>query len=389
VIERCAHAFTHTFGDRPTACGISPGRVELLGNHTDYNGGRVLTAAIDRHVVITGRPRSGETARVRSVVMGGTTAFDVHRPARDPDAPWADYVQGVVAGLQLADVEVPAFEAVITSDLPAGSGLGSSAALEAAVVQLIACFSPLNLGSAELALLLQRAENDFVGVHCGILDQFSCLHGRAGEVISLDCATLAHELLSLGGPGPPGPAIVLCDSQTPRSLTSGYYNRRRQECERAAAMLAGLLDRPVERLCDMSLDEFEAVASELPDPLGRRARHVIGENDRVGLGREALRAGRLGEFGRLMADSHRSSRVNFENSTERLDLLQEIASRHPGCLGSRLCGGGWGGHTVSLVAPEAVDGFTAAVRADFRAATGETPAIHVCHAADRARHLLL
>ncbi len=389
MIDEAVAAFRQVFGGAPAVCGVGPGRVELLGNHTDYNGGCVLTAAIDRRVVVAGRCVTGYRSRVHSVYLGQTAEFQAQSPAHDPAFPWADYVQGVAAVLSESGLVVPAFEAVITSDLPTASGLSSSAALEAATAQLIAGLTEFEPDRLELARLLQKAENEFVGVRCGILDQFSSIFGRADQVIYLDCGSLQHELLPLGEAGRAGPAIVLCDAQAPRSLAAGQYNQRRAECEQAASLLAVALGRPVERLCDVRLPEFEALAAALPDPVDRRARHVIGENDRVDRARQSLRTGRFGEVGKLLVESHLSSRVNFENSTDGLDLLQDLAVRQPGCLGSRLCGGGWGGNTVNLVAPQAVDEFAAAIVAGYRSVTGNTPPIHICRAADGAQTVRL
>jgi len=386
VIDEASTAFDTIFGGRPTACGLAPGRVEILGNHTDYNGGCVLTAAIDRHIVVVGRPRSGDEACVHSLAMDAGSRFSVRAPARDPAAAWADYVKGVIALLLETGVEVPAFEAVIASDLPVGSGLSSSAALEAATAHFLGVLTPLTIEPTELALLLQRAENEFVGVRCGILDQFSAIHGRADHVLFLDCATLDHEKLNLGDSPP---AIVLCDTQTPRSLAGGPYNTRRAECEQAVRLLGKALGRPINGLCEVTAEELRRVEAGLPENLGNRTRHVIEENQRVLQARDALRAGRSSDLGRLMRASHESSRVNFENSTEDLDRLCRIAADQPGCIGSRLCGAGWGGCTVNLVAPAAVEGFRSAIASGFQAETGRAPVIHVCRAADGARTVAL
>lgn len=386
MIDEAVAAFERIFGRRPTACGVAPGRVEILGNHTDYNGGCVLTAAIDRSVAVAGRACAGEEARVHSLFMDSAASFSVRRPARDPDVAWVDYVKGVVTVLRQTGPDLPAFEAVIAADLPVASGLSSSAALEAATARFIGALTPLEVDPCELAVLLQRAENEFVGVRCGILDQFSSIHGLAGHAIFLDCATLEHERLSMG---PDPPAIVLCDSGVPRSLAAGLYNARRQECEQTARLLGELLGRPVHHLCEVTADEFREVASRLPQDPQRRGRHVIEENQRVRQARDALRAGRIADLGRLMHASHESSRVNFQNSTDELDLLCQIAAQQPGCIGSRLCGAGWGGCTVNLVAPPAVGDFGAAIASGFEPATGRPPIIHVCQAADAARTIPL
>ena len=386
AIEEAVAAFQRVFSGRPAACGIGPGRVEILGNHTDYNGGCVLTAAINRAVVVAGRPCAGDEAHVHSVALDSTARFSIREPVRDAAAAWADYVKAVVVVLQRAGVPVPAFEAVVAGNLPMAAGLGSSAALETAAAQLIGSFTHLGLGPTDLAVLLQRAENEFVQVRCGILDQFSSIYGRTDHLILLDCPTLDHHLFAMGERAP---VIVLCNSQTPRSLTAGEYNVRRRECEQAAMILSDLLHCPVDRLCAVTGEEFRRVESGLPDVLRRRARHVIGENERVLQARDALGRGRVTELGLLMARSQESSRIDFENSSDDLDLLCRIASEQPGCLGSRLCGAGWGGHTVNLVTAEAVDAFSGAITSEFQKATGRTPPIHLCRAAGGARSLRL
>jgi len=380
-------AFQGVFGGTARACGIGPGRVELLGNHTDYNGGRVLTAAIDRAVVVAGGPRAGRRARVHSLVMGETAEFDLAQPQPHPTSTWVHYVQGVVAALRDNGADVPAFDALVAGNLPLESGLSSSAALATATAMFAGALCSWDAEPARLAGMLQRAENEFVGVRCGILDPFSSLAGRADAVICLDCATLDCQWLPLGERAP---VIVLCDSGTPRSLAAAAYNQRRAECEQAAGMLADLLGRSVRHLCEVLPEELDAVASRLPAPLDRRARHVITENARVEVARAALQTGQAAELGRLMIASHASSRADFENSTDRLDRLQQAALGVPGCLGSRLCGAGWGGSTVSLVLPDAVERFAAAIEEMWRAEEGVAtpPAVLVCRASAGARRLV-
>jgi galactokinase len=394
--SRAEAAFAGQFGGRPSVVGCAPGRVELLGNHTDYNGGLVMAAAVDRFTLSAGRPQDGRGCRAHSVNFESTHEFnlDALRPGAASD--WASYVQGVAWTLQQTFAPLASgFDMAIVGDVPLGAGLSSSASLEAAVAFSLLQAKLVPGLDAELlrhqwfetalmtvARALQRAENEYVGVASGLLDQFSSLFGRAHHALYLDCRTLEHERLPLGEPGP---AIVVCDSKTSRRLADGMYNRRRAECETVVAYFQALRVRDaVTALRDVSLDELREHWDKL-DPVGRkRARHVLNENDRVRRGAEALRAGRLEEFGRLISASHASSRDDFENSSPALDALIEVAEDAPGFLGGKLSGAGWAGCTVNLVRAERAADFAEAVRADYSRASGIAPDFHICEAAEGA-----
>jgi galactokinase len=385
-------AFEATFGPAPGILARAPGRVELLGNHTDYNGGLVLAVAIDRFTVVVGRPDSSRVGRVRSVNFESIEAFDLDELEPDEPGSWGRYVQGVTWALREAHgPPATGFEAVIAGNVPLGAGLSSSASLQAAVALFllragaVEAGTPADLddaGRMELAQLLRRGENEFVGVQSGLLDQFSVLFGQAGHALSLDCRSLEWERLPLGDPAP---AIVVCDSKTSRRLADGQYNRRRIECERVVHSFQARCEvEAVRWLRDITLDELDAAWDDL-DPVDRlRARHVLTENERVRRGAEALRAGNLPEFGRLMSRSHASSRDDFGNSAPALDVLIEAAEDAPGFLGGKLSGAGWAGCTVNLVEPGQADAFAAGVAAGYERRTGIRPEIHVCHAADGA-----
>ncbi|MFH1418702.1 MAG: galactokinase family protein [Planctomycetota bacterium] len=375
--------------DKPAlACGIAPGRVEILGNHTDYNGGAVLTAAIDRYVVAAGRPLDEPRVRVRSVHHRETTSFSLDRLTPEPDAGWLAYVKSVFAVLRQAGVKIGGMELAIASNLPLGAGLSSSAALEAAIAMLVLELARRPIDRLELAKGLQRGEHEFAGVHCGLLDQFSVLFGRAGRVLRLDCATCDHEVLALG---PDAPALVVCDSRMSRALgRDAPYNLRRSECKQAAERLRSLLNRPISHLCEVTLAELRDLETNLREPLFSRAVHVVSEHERVLAASAHLRAGDSHGLAKLLNASHESSRRWFENSTPALDRLCEIASGQPGFLGARLSGAGWGGAVLALVEPELTDEFVAGMTRDARP-TAEFPApeIIVCHAADGAAGRLL
>ena len=391
--DRARASFLETFGGEPTALGRAPGRVELLGNHTDYNGGLVLAAAIDRSTVVVGRPSAGHLARVASANLGEVDEFPVDsiKPGASSDA-WGRYIRGVTWAVREAYGPLASgFEAALAGDVPIGAGLSSSASLQAAFALLLSGahlsawpgeLRPDSVARMHLAQTLRRSENEFVGVASGLLDQFSSLFGRADHAFVLDCRSLDYQLVPLGHPAP---AIVVCDSKTSRRLADGMYNRRRAECERVvdhfqARKPAGT----VSQLRDVTLDDLSAEWEAL-DPIGRlRARHVLTENDRVVRGAEALRSGDLIAFGALMSASHASSRDDFENSSPALDALFEAAEESPGFLGGKLSGAGWAGCTVNLVRSEEAEAFAESLRTGYDRRTGLIPDVHICHAADGA-----
>ena len=391
--ETACAAFAEAFGGEPTFLGRAPGRVELLGNHTDYNGGLVLAAAIDRSTVVVGRPCPGREARVRSANFDSLDRFaiDSIEPGTSTDT-WGRYVRGVSWAIREAYGPLESgFESSLAGDVPIGAGLSSSASLQAAFALFLAgaglSNSPggANPGESDrldLAQTLRRSENEFVGVASGLLDQFSSLFGKADHAFVLDCRSLEQERLPLGNPAP---AIVVCDSKTSRRLADGMYNRRRLECERVvAAFQTRKPGDSVRQLRDVTLDDLRNDWSIL-DPVGRlRARHILTENDRVVRGAEALRSGDVIRFGALMSASHASSRDDFENSSPALDALFEAAEESPGFLGGKLSGAGWAGCTVNLVRSEDADAFAESVRTGYDRRTGLIPDVHICHAAEGA-----
>jgi galactokinase len=393
LLEQARSAFSATFGAEPTAMSAAPGRVELLGNHTDYNGGLVISAAIDRTTVIVGRRIPGLEAKVRSVYFSETDHFALDAITQGPKGAWARYVRGVCWALSRWSSRLSSgFEAVIVGDIPLGAGLSSSASLQAATAILLIQLGVVPDRSSEdlaedaadslrmeLAQVLRRSENEFVGVGSGLLDQFSSLFGAPGAALFLDCHSLDHERLPLGTPAP---AIVVCDSQTSRRLADGMYDQRRAECDRVSAVfLAQIAHQGEFLLSSVRLEQLEAQWDHL-DPVGRkRARHVLTENERVRKGALCLKAGDPGGFGHLMSASQQSSRDDFENSSPALDTLIEIAQDAPGFMGGKLSGAGWAGCTVNLVQAEDSQAFSDAVSAAYAQRTGTIPRIHICHAA--------
>jgi galactokinase len=382
-LRRLATAFESRFGRPPTAVAAAPGRVNLIGEHLDYNEGHVLPVAIDRSIMVAFAPRPDGRARLYSLDFEQESAFDLDEIERDPEAPWSDYVRGVAWALREAGHRLSGLDAALQGDVPVGAGLSSSAALEVAALGAFEAASGLRLDRRDLALLGQRTENRFVGVACGIMDQMAAALSRAGHALLIDCRSLEHEDVPLPLAGL---RLVVADSGVRRALLDSQYNLRRQECQRAAELLAALIaDRPIAALRDVGPEDLARHGDSLPPDLLKRARHVVEEERRVLLSVEALRAGDLEAFGEMLNASHRSLRDDFEVSSPELDLLVELARAQPGVLGSRLTGAGFGGCTVSLVRAEAVEAFREGVVARYCAETGREGRMYVCRPADGLR----
>ena len=350
----------------------APGRVELLGNHTDYNQGVVLAAAIDRGLKVSGERRSDGLIKLRSASLGECEiGCENLRPQREPR--WANHVLGVVRELLDAGLSINGFSAGIEGDLPAGCGLSSSAALEVATAFFLLKLFDTTLPPLAIAKLCQRAEHRFVGVQSGLLDQVTSIFGRAGHAVFFDART--EEVRAI--PFPPGLALIIAESGKKRELTEGLYNQRREET-RAAAEALGLV-----ALRDISPNELDK--SELPALLRRRVAHVIGENERVQRALALLAQNDAHGFGALMNESHESSRQNFENSTAELDLLVEVARELPGVFGARLTGGGFGGATVTLCESAAAARIADEMTQAYFRRSGLNSRVFVCAIADGAR----
>lgn len=389
-IESACERFEARFGGRPRIYGISPARVELLGNHTDYNGGLVAAAAIDRLTIVVGRATDGAIARIVSDQYPDADEFDLRSIEPGPRGAWQRHVRGVcwALGEDLGGFR-SGFEALVTANVPLGAGLSSSASLQAALGRFLielGIVAPwegdADSGRMRLARVLNRSENEFVGVGSGLLDQVTCLLGARGQAVVMNCATLEVKRVPLGDPGP---ALVVCDSRTSRQLADGMYDVRRRECEQAAEELRRFQGRPGSvALAAFDLDDLARAWDRLDPVCRRRARHVLTENDRVRRGAAALERGDLGLFGRLMAESHESSRHDFENSSPELDELIACARSAPGYLGGKLSGAGWAGCTINLVQADQAEQFAAHVQRGYRQATGRDALIHICQADEGA-----
>lgn len=364
-------AFTQRFGQPPRFVARAPGRVNPIGGHTDYNEGFVLPIAIEREVLIAGRPRNDSTMRLyaRAFDEEATVALDAIQPPRE--ATWSAYVTGVALYLQRSGYPVRGLEAVISGNVPIGAGLSSSAALEVAAATAFEAAGEFEIDPVEKALLCQRVENEFVGMRCGIMDQFVATVAREGHALLIDCRSLEHRSVPL----PSNAAILIADSGIRRELVDSAYNERRAQCEEAARRLG------VRALRDITSEELHARIDDLPPLVARRARHVVEEIQRVLDGVAALEHDDLVTFGELMDASHASLRDLYEVSSPELDALVEIARSVPGCYGSRLTGAGFGGCTVSLVDQDAVDAVRGAIEEEYPRRTGLEPQVYVTRAA--------
>lgn len=365
--------FLELFGAGGVRCFRAPGRVNLIGEHTDYNGGFVLPMAIDRAATVAAAPREGRTVRAHSVNLDETVEFDLDRPGPVRRGIWLDYVEGVAQALLKRGARLSGADLVVASDVPAGAGLSSSAALEVSTGMALVAVSGAQVGPLELALAGQEAEHTYVGTRCGIMDQLTSACGRAGHALLIDCRTLEATPIPLDTSET---AVVVCDTHVRHELASSAYNERRADCERGVELLREVLPN-IKALRDVSVADLERFGARLPEVVLRRCRHVVTENARTLAAAEALRAGLTDDLGRLMWQSHESLRDDYEVSCAELDALVEIAAGVSGVAGARMTGGGFGGSTVNLVSRRALQDFRCAVTAEFSRRFGHAPTVYV------------
>ncbi len=363
------HRFRERYGSVPRVFQ-APGRVNLIGEHTDYNEGFVFPMAIGFTTRVAAAPRAGRRIQAFSENFQTAHTCDLDAPG-PPQGSWGDYLTGVAVLLQRGGANLCGADLLIESDVPIGAGLSSSAALEVALALALAGMSGAQVDRLSLARLCQQAEHEFAGARCGLMDQFTACFAREGHALCLDCRTLEYE----ADPLPPGVAVVLCNSMVKHELAAGEYNHRRRDCEAAAAELG------VRALRDVTPARLAQEDGRLAPRLLRRARHVVTENQRVQRAATALRRGDAAGFGALMFASHESLRADFEVSCAELDTLVDLARRAPGVLGARMTGGGFGGCTVNLVEAGRASAFAEFMRAGYLRATGIEPAIYLCQAA--------
>lgn len=362
--DRLVREFRQRFHAQPRVFR-APGRVNLIGEHTDYNDGYVMPAAIEfgTCVAVSGRPDRRVSAC--SLTIGEAFEFDLARPAKHGG--WRDYVAGTAYALQERGVRLAGANLCIDSNVPLGAGLSSSAALEVATAHALLAVSSTGFDSVEVARACQRAENEYAGVRSGIMDQFvSCL-GQLNHALMIDCRTLDYEPL----PMPAGVVIVVCNTMVRHELSGGAYNERRADCEEGARLLG------VPALRDATIGQVEQRRADLSERVFRRCRHVVTENGRVRAAAAALRREDCRQFGELMYESHRSLHDDYEVTCEELDWMVELAREVDGVYGARMTGGGFGGCTVNLVRADAVDRFQHDVASRYRQRTGMTPSLYV------------
>jgi galactokinase len=373
MYDTVTRTYEERYGSAPPAVVRAPGRVNLIGEHTDYNDGFVLPIAIDRAIWIALTPRDDSTVRVYSIDFDQEITFDLDHLENTNDGP-AEYIKGVAAALQREGYSLRGWQGVVGGDVPVGAGLSSSAAIELAAARAFAVASGFAWDPVKMALAGRWAENKWVGVNTGIMDQMISAAGRADRALLIDCRSLETELLPL----PPETAVVVMDTATRRGLVDSAYNERSAQCEAAAQFFGA------PALRDVTTAQIEAAVGSLDPVVLRRARHIVTENERVLRSKDAMLNGDAASFGQLMNASHDSLRDDFEVSSSELDTMVNIARGEDGCYGARMTGAGFGGCAVALVREDAAEGFAERVTAQYQQQTGLEPALYICKATDGA-----
>jgi galactokinase len=375
--EDLRQKFLDRFGAEPRIFR-APGRVNLIGEHTDYNDGFVMPSAIQFYVWVAVASRADHKLCIQSINYAETAEANIDSNLH-PRHHWSDYVTGVAVMLERAGKKLRGANLLISGDVPIGAGLSSSAAIEVATGLALLANSGVEMDRRELAKLCRKAENEYVGAQVGIMDQFVSACGHAGQALMLDCRSLEYRLLPL----PPGIELVICNTMVKHELAGGEYNARRHECQEGVRILSHSFPK-IRALRDVTLPQLESAHGQLPEKIFQRCRHVISENDRVRRAAKALETNDLPALGSLFYESHRSLREDYEVSCPELDLMVDLARKHEGVLGARMTGGGFGGCTVNLVQADTVLDFQRSVSSEYARATGLTPQIFATQAADGA-----
>lgn len=385
-IDEVTAAFEKQFGEKPEFVVRAPGRVNLIGEHTDYNEGFVFPAAIDREMLIAATLGAAGSREVEaySDEYKVSDKFSLDDLKKSEANPWVDYMRGTLDVLQRAGHKLGGFRAVLSGNVPQGAGLSSSAAYEVAVATFANHAFGLGISGKDIALLAQKAENEFIGVNCGIMDQFISALGEADAALFIDCRSLESKPIPLNL-AKHGLAIVITNSGVRRGLVDSEYNARRSECEEGTRILTELTGRKLTTLRGITWDEFQKYEPKLPIVVAKRCRHVVSENHRVNQAVEALEKNDIERFGKLMNQSHASLRDFFEVSCKELDVLVSLTQKHPGVVGARMTGAGFGGCTIALMPTGNVESYKAQVIAEYEKQTGKTAEVYVCSAVPGAR----
>lgn len=382
-IKELIDKFKEHFSDNPNIVSRAPGRVNLIGEHTDYNDGFVLPIAIDRDIALVSKARDDRLIRLYSLDFDASVEFSLDNISYDEDNKWSNYPRGVAHVLQEEGYQLRGMDAIITGNVPQGAGLSSSAAFEVATAMNFEKISGLEIDQVKMAILCQKAENKFVGVNCGIMDQFISRMGKKNNALLLDCRKLEFDLIPLFLEGV---KIVVCNTGKKRGLVDSEYNKRRSECERGVKLLEDYLPG-IKALRDVELDDFIRYRSHLPEITEKRCGYVIKENDRVLKSVEAIAVGDLIGFGELMDESHEGLRDEYEVSCPELDAMVEIAWDIEGVIGSRMTGAGFGGCTITLVAEDSLDTLIEKVKSEYSKRAGLQPEIYIFGAEDGANSI--
>ena len=368
-IQTIIDEFKRRFGDEPQMFS-APGRVNLIGEHTDYNDGFVLPFAIDRRTYVACRPRDDGKVRAYTITLDKKAEFDL-ADLHSKDKDWTVYIRGMLDVLRSRGISVNGLDLVIDTDIPFGAGLSSSAAFEVAVGLAVTSLAGREISSMDLARAGQEVEHKFAGVRSGIMDQLVSASARDGNLLLIDCRSLATEHVPFDFPDL---ELVVCDSRVKHELASSAYNDRRAECEEGVELLRRHFPE-IEALRDISVDEFSRAEHDLPPVIAKRCRHVVGENARTLKAVDAIKRADNDELGRLMYESHESLRDDYEVSSPELDHLVETASQIDGVVGSRMTGGGFGGCTITLLAKDHFKQFRDEIEDEYEAAFGKPPAV--------------
>lgn len=382
-LRELAQKFEARFGNAPRIFR-APGRVNLIGEHTDYNEGFVMPAAVEFSSLVAISPRTDRKLVIESNQFPGDLEFDVDRLPAQRTSTWRDYVLGVALVLRQHGSALQGANLLVHGNVPIGSGLSSSASIEVASALAFISLDSKRFSLPEIAKVCRQAENEYVGARVGIMDQFVSCMGRAGHALLLDCRSLEFQFAHI----PVGVELVVCNTMVKHDLATGAYNQRRAECEEGVRYFAKA-DPAIRALRDVSSKMLERMGGELPPTIRKRCTHVIRENQRTLDAARALAEGDLARMGKLMRESHESLRDLYEVSCRELDAMVDAAQGLPGFIGGRMTGGGFGGCTVNLVREENATDFASQIAQRYRQATGITPQIYPCHAANGAQELSL